>query len=320
MNEKIFDVVIIGGGPAGLTSALYTSRDRLETVVLERAQLGGQIAITHEIANYPGGILGSEVEPSGAELVARMVEQVKKFGANIEMNKDVCTMKLDHDIKEVKCTDGSVYYAKTVIIAAGAKPREIGCPGEKKLTGRGVSYCATCDGAFFEDMEVYVVGGGDAAIQEALYLANLASKVTVIHRRDELRAEKMYEEKAFANEKINFLWDSVVVEIAGDGMVESMTVKNVKTEELTKIEANDEDGTFGVFVFVGFLPQTEIFKGHVAMDENGYILTNENMETSVKGVFAAGDLRPKLLRQVVTATGDGATAAFAAQKYLESIK
>jgi len=318
MSEKIYDVVVIGGGPAGLTSALYTSRARLSTVVLEKSKLGGQITITHEIANYPGAVLGSEEEPSGAELIARMVDQVKKFGAEIEVGKEVAGMKLESEIKEITCGDGSVYKAKSVIIATGAVPREIGCPGEKKLTGRGVSYCATCDGPFFEDMEMYVVGGGNAAIEEALYLAKLASKVTIIHRRDELRAEAMYVEKAFANKKIDYIWDSVVEEIEGDGMVESMTVKNVKTGELTKIEANEEDGTFGIFVFVGFLPQTEVFKGHVAMDDDNYVLTDEDMQTSVEGVFAAGDLRPKLLRQVVTATGDGATAAFAAQKYLES--
>ena len=318
MEEKIYDVVIIGGGPAGLTAALYTSRARLDTIVLEKIKLGGQITITHEIANYPGAVLGEDLEPSGAELIARMVEQVKKFGAEIKVNKEICDMKLDQEIKELICTDGSSYKAKSVIIATGANPREIGCPGEKKLSGRGVSYCATCDGDFFEDLEVYVVGGGNAAIEEALYLTKMCSKVTIIHRRDEFRAEKMYVEKAFANEKIECMWDSVVVEIEGDGMVEAMSVKNVKTNEITRIEPKEEDGTFGIFVFVGFLPQTEVFKGHVAMDEGNYIITDEDMKTSIEGVFAAGDLRPKILRQVVTATGDGATAAFAAQKYLES--
>lgn len=317
MSDKIYDVIIIGGGPAGLTSALYTSRAKLDTVLLEKVKIGGQISITHEIANYPGAVDGANEEPSGAELVARMKQQAEKFGTQIDMNKEVCEVNFDQEIKELTCTDGSVYKGKTVIVASGANPRPIGCPGEYELVGKGVSYCATCDGPFFEEMEVYVIGGGNSAVEEALYLSNLASKVYIVHRRDELRADRIYGEKAEARDNIDFIWDSVVESIEGDGLVEAMTLRNVKTNELTKIEANEDDGTFGIFVFVGFTPQTAVYQGKLELDESGYIITNENMETSVPGVFAAGDLRPKILRQVVTATGDGATAAFAAQKYLD---
>jgi len=206
-----------------------------------------------------------------------------------------------------------------VIIAAGANPVNIGCPGEKEFSGKGVSYCATCDAAFFEDFEVYVVGGGDAAVEEAMYLTKFARKVTIIHRRNELRAAKSIQDKAFANPKIDFMWDTVVEEIKGDGIVESMVVRNVKTGELTEVFADEDDGTFGIFVFIGFKPNTEVFKGHVEMDEKGYILTDPDMHTSVPGVFAAGDIRHKSLRQVVTACADGAIAAVQAGKYIEEM-
>jgi len=232
-------------------------------------------------------------------------------------------MKLD-TIKEVEL-EGKIkilkgekdeYKAKTVIIATGAQPRKIGCPGEAELTGRGVSYCATCDAAFFEDMEVFVVGGGDAAVEEAMYLTKFARKVTLIHRRDQLRAAKSIQEKAFANEKMHFMWNTVVKEIRGDGIVESMLVENVKTGEVTEIVADEEDGTFGIFVFVGFQPNTKLFEGIINM-ENGYIVTDQDMRTNIPGVFAAGDCRAKSLRQVVTATADGAIAATQAEKYIE---
>lgn len=317
MTDRIYDVIIIGGGPAGLSSAIYTSRGKLDTLILEKVKIGGQITITHEIANYPGAIIGAHEEPSGAELVARMREQAEKFGTKIELNKEVVDVNFNDEIKILTCSDGSVYKTKSVIIATGATPRLIGCPGEIPLIGKGVSYCATCDGAFFEDMEVYVIGGGNSAVEEALYLSNIAAKVHIVHRRDKLRADRYYADRAEEKENICFIWDSVVESIEGDGMVEGLTLRNVHTDELTKIEPNEEDGTFGIFIFVGFDPHTEVFKGKLSMDDFGYIITNDNMETSVKGIFAAGDLRPKLLRQVVTAAGDGATAAFAAQKYLD---
>jgi len=309
--SKVYDVIIIGGGPAGLSAALYAGRARLSTLIIEKAREGGQIINTSEIANYPGSM---EVE-SGPTLIDRMVKQVKEFGAETVYDT-VESVEPEGEIKTVKCQSGT-YCSKTIIIAAGASPTNIGCPGEKEFTGKGVSYCATCDAAFFEGLEVYVVGGGDAAVEEAMYLTKFARKVTVIHRRNELRAAKSIQEKAFANEKLHFMWDSVVKELNGDGILSSMAVENVKTGEITEIKADEEDGIFGVFVFIGFKPQSAIFKDKVKMDDKGYIITDDDMKTNVPGVFAAGDIRVKSLRQVVTATADGAIAAVQAGKYIE---
>ncbi len=308
--SKVYDVIILGAGPAGLSAALYAGRARLSTLVIEKGQDGGQITQTSEIENYPGSL----EEESGPTLIDRMSAQVKKFGAERVMDT-ITGVELEGEIKTITCINGK-YQSKTVIIATGASPMLIGCPGEKEFTGKGVSYCATCDAAFFEDFEVYVVGGGDSAVEEALYLTKFARKVTIIHRRDQLRAAKSIQEKAFSNPKVEFLWDSVVKELKGDGILESMVIENVKTKELTEILADEEDGTFGVFVFIGFKPLTELFEGKVNM-ENGYIPTDDNMKTNVPGVFAAGDLRVKSLRQVVTAAADGAIAAVQAEKYLE---
>jgi len=310
--SQVYDVIIIGEGPAGLSAGIYAARSRLKTLILEKEKAGGQIVITDEVANYPGSIENA----TGPSLVKRMVEQAQGFGAEIKLDT-VKEVELDGKIKVIK-GEKDEYQAKAVIIATGAKPKKIGCPGEKELTGRGVSYCATCDAAFFEDLEVFVVGGGDSAVEEALYLTKFARKVTIIHRRDQLRAAKSIQEKAFENEKIDFMWNTVVKEIKGDGIVESMVVENVKTGEVTEIFADEEDGTFGIFVFVGLDPTTEIFEGKVEM-ENGYIITNENMETNIPGVFAAGDCRRKSLRQVVTAAADGAIAAVQAEKYINEM-
>lgn len=305
----IYDVIIVGAGPAGLAAGLYASRARLKTLIIEKEQAGGQIVTTDEVANYPGSVENA----TGPSLVARMAEQAEEFGAETKLDT-ITEVDLDGKIKVLK-GEKEEYQAKTVIIATGANPRLIGCPGEKELTGRGVSYCATCDAAFFEDLEVYVVGGGDTAVEEGMYLAKFARKVTIIHRRDELRAAKSIQEKAFANEKMAFMWDSVVEEIKGEGIVESMVVKNVKTGELTEVFADEDDGTFGIFPFIGFIPATELFDGKVNM-EDGYIPTDDDMKTNVDGVFAAGDCRVKSLRQVVTATADGAIAAVQAEKYI----
>ncbi|HHV46717.1 MAG TPA: thioredoxin-disulfide reductase [Tissierellia bacterium] len=306
----IYDVVIIGQGPAGLAAGLYASRSRLKTLIVEKEKAGGQIVTTDEVANYPGSIENA----TGPSLIKRMVEQAKEFGAEMKLDT-IKEVELEGKIKILK-GEKDEYKAKTVIIATGAQPRKIGCPGEAELTGRGVSYCATCDAAFFEDMEVFVVGGGDAAVEEAMYLTKFARKVTLIHRRDQLRAAKSIQEKAFANEKMHFMWNTVVKEIRGDGIVESMLVENVKTGEVTEIVADEEDGTFGIFVFVGFQPNTKLFEGIINM-ENGYIVTDQDMRTNIPGVFAAGDCRAKSLRQVVTATADGAIAATQAEKYIE---
>lgn len=311
--SEIYDVVIIGGGPAGLAAGLYASRARLKTLILEKEKAGGQIVTTDEVANYPGSVENA----SGPSLIARMVEQVDEFGAERKLDT-IKEIELEGETKVLKGEKGE-YQARTVIIATGANPRPIGCPGEKELIGRGVSYCATCDAAFFEDLEVFVVGGGDTAVEEAMYLTKFARKVTVIHRRGELRAAKSIQEKAFNNEKMHFMWDSVVEEIKGDGIVESMVVKNVKTDEKTEIHADDEDGTFGIFVFVGFVPATQLFEGIVTM-EGGYISTDDDMKTNIPGVFAAGDCRVKSLRQVVTATADGAIAAVQAGKHIDVLE
>ncbi|WP_422484344.1 thioredoxin-disulfide reductase [Gudongella sp. DL1XJH-153] len=306
----IYDVVIIGAGPAGLSAGLYAARARMNTLIIEKEAAGGQIATTDEVANYPG----SAENATGPSLVSRMVEQAEEFGAK-RITDTIESVDVTGKVKILK-GENEEYQAKTVIVATGAVPKHIGCPGEKELTGRGVSYCATCDGAFFEDLEVFVVGGGDSAVEEAMYLTKFARKVTIVHRRDELRAAKSIQEKAFKNEKIDFLWDSVITDLKGDGLLETMTVKNVKTGEETEIHADEDDGTFGVFVFIGYDPANKLFEGLVEM-ENEYIVTDDNMRTNVPGVFAAGDNRVKSLRQVVTATADGAIAATQAEKYIE---
>jgi thioredoxin reductase (NADPH) len=309
--SKIYDLIVVGAGPAGLSAALYAGRSKLSTLVLEKSKTGGQIVITHEVANYPGSVR----EATGPSLIARMVEQVTEFGAEIKAD-DVIDVDFSGDIKIVK-GEKEEYKAKSVIIATGATPRKMGCPGEAELTGKGVSYCATCDADFFEDFEVFVIGGGDTAVEEAMYLTKFARKVTIVHRRDELRAAKSIQEKAFKNDKLAFMWDSTVEELKGDGILESVVFRNLKTGELTEHHADEEDGTFGLFAFVGYIPHSDTFKGHVEMDDWGYIKTDDEMRTDVEGVFAAGDIRPKALRQVVTATADGAIAATLAEKYME---
>ncbi len=310
--SKIYDVIIIGAGPAGLSAGLYAGRSRLSTLIIEKAREGGQIVNTSEIANYPGSL----AEESGPSLIERMKEQAKRFGAETVYDT-VTEVDLLGEVKTIKCLNNT-FQAKTVILANGAYPTSIGCPGEREFTGRGVSYCATCDGAFFEDFEVYVVGGGDSAVEEALYLTKFARKVTIVHRRDELRACKSIQEKAFANPKMAFLWDSVIKDLKGEELLDTMVVENVKTGKITEVKADPEDGMFGVFVFIGYKPQTGAYEGKVKM-ENHYIVTDENMNTSVAGVFAAGDLRAKSLRQVVTAAADGAIAATQAERYLSEI-
>ena len=302
--SEIYDVIILGAGPAGLAAGLYAGRSRLNVLIIEKGQDGGQIAITDEIENYPGQIVEGE---SGPSLIARMTEQAEKFGAKrvSDMIKEV---ELEGEVKVLK-SEKNEYRGKNVIIATGAHARPIGCKGEQEYKGRGISYCATCDANFFTDLEVYVAGGGDAAVEEALYLTKFARKVTIIHRRDELRAAKSIQEKAFANRKITFLWDSVVEEVGGDGLLQTMTVKNEKTGELTKIEADPKDGLFGLFGFIGMIPNTGVFADKVETDDKGYIKTDEDMHTNVPGVYAVGDVRVKSLRQVVTAVADGAIAA-----------
>jgi len=304
-DSKTYEVIIIGGGPAGMTAGLYTTRSRFQTLLLEGALFGGQMTTTDLIENYPGFPQGV----SGSELSRLMEEQAKRFGLEIA-NQEVMEVKLEGEMKRVR-TYESAYLCEALIICTGTEYRKIGVPGEKELTGKGVSFCSTCDGPFFQDRKIVVVGGGDSALTEALYLTKFAQEVTIIHRRDALRATKIYQERAFANPKIKFLWNSVVEEIKGDDVVGSLMVKNVKTGEVKEFE------TEGAFIFIGISPKTQFLKGLVQMDEAGYIITNANCETSVKGIFAAGDCRKQLLRQITTAVGDGSTAAFAVEKYLE---
>ena len=304
-SSDSFDLIILGGGPAGLTAGLYAARGLLKTLLIERGVPGGQAAVTFHIENFPGFAEGI----SGAELGQRMHDQARHFGLEF-WSAEITGVSLDGPDKVVT-TDKGVFHSRAVILATGAKSNDLGVPGEEQYKGRGVSYCATCDGAFFRDQTVAVVGGGDSAIDEAIYLTRFAKEVIVIHRRNALRATRILQERAKANPKIRFQWDSVVDEIGGGGMVEWVTVRNVKTGEKTKLPVD------GVFIYVGLRPTTEFLAGSVALDAHGHVLANEEMETSVPGVFAAGDLRVKNLRQVVTACADGAIAAVNADKYLQ---
>lgn len=306
-EEKIYDVIIAGAGPAGMTAAVYTSRANLSTLMIERGIPGGQMANTEAVENYPGydHILGPD-------LSTKMFEHAKKFGAEYAYG-DI-TEVIDGKEYKTIIAGNKEYKARTLIIATGAQYKKLGVQGEEELGGRGVSYCAVCDGAFFKDRELVVVGGGDSAVEEGIYLTRFASKVTIVHRRDELRAQKILQNRAFENDKIEFIWNHTVEKInEKDGKVGSVILKNTKTGE-TK-----EFGTDGVFVYIGMVPLSEPFKSLGITNEQGYIPTNENMETSVPGIFAAGDIREKTLRQIVTATGDGSIAAQSAQQYIENL-
>ena len=312
--NNIYDVIILGAGPAGLAAGLYAGRSCLKTLIIEKGQDGGQIAITDEIENYPGCNVEEE---SGPSLMARFTAQAAKFGCD-RVSDTIKEVQLEGKVKKLIGAKGE-YEGKVVILATGAFPRPIGCKNEGKFVGKGISFCATCDANFFEDFEVFVVGGGDSAVEEAMYLTKFARKVTIIHRRDELRAAKSIQEKAFKNPKMNFLWDTVVEEVDGDELLNKMTLKNVKTGELTTFEADEEDGLFGLFGFIGMIPNSTLFEGQIDM-EYGYIKTDDNMHTNIEGVYAAGDIRVKSLRQVVTAAADGAIAAMQAEKYLAEME
>lgn len=309
---EIYDVIILGAGPAGLAAGLYAGRSRLSALIIEKGQDGGQIAVSDEIENYPGQKVDGE---SGASLIARMTEQTERFGTK-RVTDTITEVVLEGEIKVLRSARDE-YQAKNVIITTGAHPRPIECKGETEYIGKGVSYCATCDANFFEDLEVYVVGGGDSAVEEAMYLTKFARKVTLIHRRNELRAAKSIQEKAFKNPKLEFMWDTIVEELGGDEVLSEMTVKNVKTGETTRIVADEEDGLFGLFGFVGTLPNSKLFEGIIDMDERGYIRTDEDMHTNIPGVYAAGDVRIKSLRQVVTAVADGAIAAVQVERSMQ---
>ena len=301
-----YDVIIIGGGPGGLAAGIYAARAKLSTLIIEKSRVGGQAATTEEMENYPGFFQGT----TGPQLTQAMYEHARYFGCQF-CKDEVVDLELEGWEKVIVTKQGR-YTAKAVIIATGAEPRTLGVKGEAELKGKGVSYCATCDADFFEDLEVVVVGNGDAAIEEAIYLTRFAAKVTIVVIHDEgvLDATKIIQERAFANEKIHFVWNSVLEEIKGDGIVQAVAIKNLKTGAVTEL------ATDGVFIFVGTVPRTEFLRGKLDLDERGYIPTTELMETSVDGVYAVGDVRQKFLRQVVTAAADGAIAAVAAEKYI----
>ncbi len=299
-----YDVIIIGAGPAGLSAAIYSARSGLKTAVFERGLIGGQINVTEEVENYPGF-----PEPlSGYELTDRMHHQAEHFGTEFK-DEEVTALGMEGLCKIVETTDNK-YRARAVIFCTGAYPRRLNVPGEEKFTGRGVSYCATCDGALYRDKVVAVIGGGDSAIEEGIFLTHFAKKVVVIHRRDELRAQKIIQERAFKNPKMEFVWNSVVQEIRGENKVQALEVFNRKTNTPSIIPVD------GVFIYVGILPNNKLMESRVDLDSAGFAITDDFMHTNVPGVYAAGDIRKKVLRQVVTATSDGAIAGWSAEKWI----
>ena len=299
----MYDTIIIGAGPAGMTAALYAARSNLKVALIEGGLPGGQMNNTSDIENYPG-----YANISGPELAEKMFEPLENLGVE-HLYGFVKNIEDHGDVKKV-ITDDEEFETRTVIVATGSKHRLLGVPGEEELNSRGVSYCAVCDGAFFRDQDLLVVGGGDSAVEEAIFLTQFAKTVTIVHRRDELRAQKVLQERAFANEKINFIWDSVVKEIKGENRVESVVIENVKTNQVT------EHAFGGVFIYVGLDPVSDFTKDLQIQDESGWIVTDDHMKTSVTGVFAVGDVRQKDLRQVTTAVGDGAIAGQEAYKYI----
>ena len=307
-DVNIYDVIIVGAGPAGMTAAVYTSRANLSTLMIERGVPGGQMANTEEVENYPGfdHILGPD-------LSKKMFTHAKKFGTEYAYGnlKEI----IDGEEYKTLIVGSKHYKTRAVIISTGAEYKTLGVPGEKELRGKGVSYCAVCDGAFYNGKELVVVGGGDSAVEEAVYLTRYASKVTIVHRRNELRAQAILQQRAFDNDKVDFIWSHTVKQVnEKDGKVGNVTLISTETGEETEFLTN------GVFIYVGMLPLSKPFENLGITNENGYIETNETMETKVRGIFAAGDIREKMLRQIVTATGDGSIAAQSAQRYIEELK
>lgn len=306
-EQELYDVIIVGAGPAGMTAAVYTSRANMSTLLLDRGQPGGQMNNTEDVENYPGydHILGPD-------LSIKMFEHAQKFGAKYAYGN--VTRVEDGDPYKKVIVGDKEYLAKAVIVATGTKYRKLGIPGEEKLSGRGVSWCAVCDGAFFKDKELVVVGGGDSAVEEAGFLTKFASKVTIVHRRDQLRAQPILQQRAFDNPKIDFIWHHTVEAILGEDKVTGVRLKNTQTGEEHDFPCD------GVFIYIGMDPISDIVKDLGILNENGYIVTDEEMKTKVEGIFAAGDVREKTLRQIVTATGDGSIAAISAQHYVEELE
>jgi thioredoxin reductase (NADPH) len=298
-------IVILGSGPAGLTAALYAARANLEPVVISGSQLGGQVSITYEVENYPGFPEGS----TGPELVERMQKQAERFGARLVVDEVVETDFSQGSPFRLK-TYSEQYEAQAVVVATGASPRRLGVPGEDQMIGKGVSFCATCDGFFFREKQVVVVGGGDSALEEGLFLTRFATQVRVVHRRDVLRAGETLKRRALANDKMQFVWDTVVEEIVGNGKVEAVRLRNLKTGAVERTPAD------GVFIYIGHFPNTDLFRGQLAMDDHGYLQTDARMMTSVEGVFAAGEVQDPVYRQVATSVGQGAAAGMMVERWL----
>lgn len=308
-QEKEFDIVIVGGGPGGLTAGLYGSRANLKTVMIEKYLPGGQIANTEEVDDYPGFEM-----ISGADLAMKMTEHAKKFGLEV-VSDEVIEIRSEGDYRKVAvAASGVTYVGKAMVVCTGGSPVLLNVTGEKELSGKGVSYCAICDGAFFKDQVIAVVGGGDAAVEEAIFLTKFGSKVILIHRRDKLRAQKIIQERAFKNKKLEIIWDSVVERINGDTRVESLSLKNVKTSKISTLDVG------AVFVFIGFHPNTDIMPDGLEKTDSGYLITNMKMETSIPGIYACGDVRDQLVRQITNAVGDGTTAVMAAVYRIEEME
>ena len=308
-NVYDFDAVILGGGPAGLSAGIYMARSNAKTAIIDISMLGGQPSNYLELENYPGfPIIG------GYDLMEKFEEHADKFGVEKFPMQEIKSVDLLSNPKVIETIEGDTYKAKTVIIACGAQPKKLGVNGEEEFVGRGVSYCAVCDGAFYQDKTVAVVGGGNAAVEEGMYLTKFAKKVYLIHRRDELRADKIVQDRAFANEKMEFVWNSVVKEVQGADTVNNLVIENVKTGEISDLNVD------GVFPYIGFSPNITDINGQVEQDPNGFIITDETMKTSVDGVYAIGDVRKTPLRQVITAAADGAIGAVYAGKYIEALE
>ena len=308
METFDFDVVILGGGPAGFSAALYSARGAASTAIVDISMLGGQPSNYLELENYPG-----MMKIGGYDLMEKFEQHADMFGVQKFPMQEIESVDLISNPKIIK-TKEAEFRAKSVIIATGAKPMKLGVKGELEFIGRGVSYCAVCDGSFYQDKVVAVVGGGNSAVEEAMYLTKFASKVYIIHRRNELRADKIIQERAFKNEKIEFVWDSVVEEVAGEDLVTHLVIKNVKTNEISNLK------TDGVFPYIGMLPNVENINGQIEQDAKGFILTDNTMKTSIDGVYAVGDVRNTPLRQVITAASDGAVGAVYATKYVQALK
>ncbi len=308
-EEQQFDIIVVGGGPGGLTAGMYGARAELRTVVIEKYLPGGQIALTEDVEDYPGF-----ERISGPELATKIADHAKKFGLEV-ISDEIVEVRSELDDRKVAVgASGTQYIAKQIVIATGGSAVHLKVPGEKEYSGKGVSYCAICDGAFFKDQVIAVAGGGDAAVEEGMFLTKFGSKVYIIHRRDQLRAQKIIQERAFKNDKVEFIWDTVVKEIKGDTKVRSLLLENVKTGEKSTLDVG------AIFVFIGFHPNTQMLPDNINKNEAGYLITDYKMETSIPGIYACGDVRAQLVRQITNAVGDGTTAAMAAVYRIEEMK